>query len=308
MSVMINYLKKYFNRRAQERKVTRMAGRHLTGSKVGLYVFMILMVCFTMLPFVYIINSAFKPLNELYLFPPTFFVKNPTTRNFSDLIISIGSSSVPFLRYIFNSVVVSIMVVALTTVISAMGAYSLVKLDLPCKGLIFNIIIAALMFSTHVTTIPKYLIVNSLGLYDSYAALIITCIAVPYNFFLMKQFLEQFPSEIMEAARIDGSGEWHLFSRIVMPSQGPVVATLVVMTFVSTWNDYFTPLVYTSSQTMKTLPLALQTISGGAGAASVGRAGAVAAATLIMVLPVAILFTVMQGKVMATMTYSGIKG
>lgn len=295
------------NRRAMNRAVTRMAGRR-SGGKAGLYLFMLVMVAFTMLPFIYLFNSAFKPLSELYLFPPTFFVKQPTMRNFSDLVVSLGSSSVPFLRYVFNSLIVSVAVVGLTVLVCSMGAYSLSKLKLPGKNLIFNIIIAALMFSTHVTTIPKYLVVNAVGLYDHYAALIITAVAVPYNFFLMKQFLDQFPQEIMEAARIDGAGELVLYGRVVMPSQGPVISTLVVMTFVSTWNDYFTPLVYTSSQTMKTLPLALQTIAGGTGAASVGRAGAVAAATLLMVLPVAVLFTIMQGKVMATMTYSGIKG
>lgn len=290
------------------RTATRMAGQRFTTGKAGLYIFMLAMVAFTMLPFLYLFNSAFKPLNELFLFPPTFFVRHPTMRNFSDLVVSLGSSTVPFLRYLFNSVVISTAVVGLTVLVCSMGAYSLSRLKLPGKHVIFTIVIAALMFSTHVTTIPKYLVVNAVGLYDRYAALIVTVVAVPYNFFLMKQFLDQFPQEILEAARIDGAGELVLFSRVVMPSQGPVISTLVVMTFVSTWNDYFTPLIYTSSQTMKTLPLALQTIAGGAGAASVGRAGAVAAATLLMVLPVAVLFTIMQGKVMATMTYSGIKG
>lgn len=305
---MTSILRAIQARRAMNRTATRMAGQRFTTGKAGLYIFMLAMVAFTMLPFLYLFNSAFKPLNELFLFPPTFFVRHPTMRNFSDLVVSLGSSTVPFLRYLFNSVVISTAVVGLTVLVCSMGAYSLSRLKLPGKHVIFTIVIAALMFSTHVTTIPKYLVVNAVGLYDRYAALIVTVVAVPYNFFLMKQFLDQFPQEILEAARIDGAGELVLFSRVVMPSQGPVISTLVVMTFVSTWNDYFTPLIYTSSQTMKTLPLALQTIAGGAGAASVGRAGAVAAATLLMVLPVAVLFTIMQGKVMATMTYSGIKG
>lgn len=285
-----------------------MAGGGLTVRKSALYLFMLLMVAFTALPLIYVVSSAFKPVDELFLFPPRFFVRNPTTKNFSDLVMSLGSSTIPFLRYVYNSVVISVAVVVSTVVVCSMGAYALSKHRVPASGVIFKIIIAALMFSPHVTTIPRYLVVNALGLYDSYLALIITQVAVAYNFFLMKQFLDQFPNEIMESGRIDGANEWRLFWKIVMPSQGPAIATLVVMTFVSCWNDYFTPLIYTSSQTMKTLPLALQTIAGGAAAVNVGRAGAVAAATLLMIVPVVVLFTIMQGKVMATMTHSGIKG
>lgn len=285
-----------------------MAGGGLTVRKSALYLFMLLMVAFTALPLIYVVSSAFKPVDELFLFPPRFFVRNPTTKNFSDLVMSLGSSTIPFLRYVYNSVVISVAVVVSTVVVCSMGAYALSKHRVPASGVIFKIIIAALMFSPHVTTIPRYLVVNALGLYDSYLALIITQVAVAYNFFLMKQFLDQFPNEIMESGRIDGANEWRLFWKIVMPSQGPAIATLVVMTFVFCWNDYFTPLIYTSSQTMKTLPLALQTIAGGAAAVNVGRAGAVAAATLLMIVPVVVLFTIMQGKVMATMTHSGIKG
>ena len=165
----------------------------------------------------------------------------------------------------------------------------------------------ALMFSGHVTRIPSYLVVNSLGLINTYGALILPGIAVAYNIFLMKQFIEQYPDELLEAARIDGAGEFRIFLQMVMPALKPAWATLVVMSFVSNWNDYFSPLIYVTSQAMKTLPLALQTISGGAAAVSVGRAGAVAAATFVMTIPTVIIFTAMQGQVMETMVYSGIK-
>ena len=212
------------------------------------------------------------------------------------------------MRYVFNSVFVSLCVVVGTVIISSTAAFALSKLELPFKAFWFNLIISALMFSNHVTTIPRYLVIESMGLYNSYTALILPQIAVAYNVFLMKQFLDQYPDQIMEAAHIDGAGDFLTFIKIVFPGQKPVVATMVVLTFVSCWNDFFSPLVYTSSQTMKTLPLALQTISGGAGASSVSRAGAVSAASLLMILPVIIIFTLMQGKVMETMTQSGIKG
>ena len=294
-------------------KTRKRASSRMVGSGVGVKrsvvtVFMIFLVAFTALPLIYIVNAAFKPLDELFLFPPTFFVKHPTGKNFRDLVISLGSPTVPFLRYVFNSVFVSLCVVVGTVIISSTAAFALSKLELPFKAFWFNLIISALMFSNHVTTIPRYLVIESMGLYNSYTALILPQIAVAYNVFLMKQFLDQYPDQIMEAAHIDGAGDFLTFIKIVFPGQKPVVATMVVLTFVSCWNDFFSPLVYTSSQTMKTLPLALQTISGGAGASSVSRAGAVSAASLLMILPVIIIFTLMQGKVMETMTQSGIKG
>ena len=143
---------------------------------------------------------------------------------------------------------------------------------------------------------------------DNYLALILPSVAVAYNFFLVKQFMGAFPRELIEAGRIDGAGELHIFFKLVMPALRPAWCTLIVFSFVSSWNDYFTPLIYVTSQAMKTLPLALQTIAGGAAGQSISRAGAVAAATFLMTLPTIVIFTAMQKNVMETMTYSGIKG
>lgn len=279
---------------------------HITLKKVLLYVVMLALVAFTVLPLVYVVVTAFKPLDELFLYPPRFFVKNPTTKNFSDLVVSLGSSTVPFTRYAFNSIIVTVIIVTLTVTVSALGAYSLVKFKPPGGKFIFNLILVALMFSAHVTKIPSYMVVNSLHLINTYGALILPNIAVAYNIFLIKQFMEQYPDELIEAARIDGAGEFRIFIQMVMPALKPATATLVVFSFVSNWNDYFSPLIYITSQAMKTLPLALQTISGGS-AVTVGRAGAVAASTFLMTLPTVVIFTIMQGKVMETMVYSGIK-
>lgn len=281
------------------------AVRKISFSRVLLHIIMLLLVAFTSLPLVYVVSTAFKPLNELFIFPPTFFVKNPTMQNFNDLLLSLNSSTVPFARYIFNSVLVTSLTVIGTVLVSSMGAYGLVKHKPAGSGLIFSIVIAALMFSPHVTQIPRYMVINSLGLINTYTALILPSIAVAYNFFLMKQFIEQFPNELLEASRIDGASELRTFISVVMPSIKPAVSTLVVLSFISSWNDYFTPLIFTTSQTMKTLPLALQTIAGGP--ASIGRLGAVAAATFVMTVPTIIMFLLMQGRVMETMVHSGIK-
>ncbi|MCR5311241.1 MAG: carbohydrate ABC transporter permease [Lachnospiraceae bacterium] len=280
---------------------------HITFSKVLLYLVMLALVCFTALPLVYLVCTAFKPLDELFVYPPRFFVHHPTTKNFTDLVVSLGSSTVPFTRYFFNSVVVTVIIVVGTVIVSSMGAYSLVKFKPPGGQALFNMILIALMFSAHVTKIPSYMVVNKLHLINTYGALILPNLAVAYNCFLLKQFMEQYPDELIEAARIDGAGEFRIFLQMVMPALKPATATLVVFSFTNNWNDYFSPLIYVTSQAMKTLPLALQTISGGAAGMSVGRAGAVAAATFLMTLPTVVIFTIMQGKVMETMVYSGIK-
>ena len=186
-----------------------------------------------------------------------------------------------------------------------MGAYGLVKHKPAGSGAIFAVVLAALMFSTHVTQIPNYMVVNKLGLVNTYLALIIPKIAVAYNFFLVKQFCEQLPDSILEAARIDGAKEFRVFWTIAMPLLQPAWTTLAVFSFVNNWNDYFSPLIFISSNALKTLPLALQTLSGGAGV--VARAGTVGAATFLTTVPSILVFAIMRGKVMETMSFSGIK-
>lgn len=282
--------------------------KKLKTSEVMLYTFMLLLVLFTSLPLVYMISTAFKPLDELFIFPPRYLVRRPTLKNFSDLMIVLGSSTVPFTRYIFNSLLTTTITVACTVIVSGMGAYGLVKFKPPFSSTLFSFIIAALMFSPHVTQIPRYLVVNSLKLTNTYFALILPNIAVAYNLFLMRQFLVQIPDELLEAARMDGAKEWSVFWKIVMPSLAPAWSTLIVFSFVGNWNDYFSPLIYMTSQAMKTLPLALQTIAGGPAAMNIGRAGAVASATFLMTVPTVIIFTTMQARVMETLVHSGIKG
>lgn len=280
----------------------------LTPSWVFIYVFILGLVAFTALPLVYVVSSAFKPLDELFLFPPRFFVRRPTMTNFDNLVTSLSSSAVPFARYALNSVIVTAAIVVATVIVSSMGAFSLVKYNPPGAKTLFAIVLAALMFSPHVTHIPRYLVVNSLNLINTYWALVLPNIAVAYNFFLMKQFTEQIPDELLESARMDGAKEWTIYWRIVMPSLKPAWATLVVFSFVTNWNDFITPLIFTTSQAMKTMPLALNTISGGVAATNIGRFGAVSAATFVMTLPTVVMFIFMQRLVMQTMVHSGIKG
>lgn len=274
-------------------------------SRIFILILVGLLVAFCAIPLVCLVCRAFMPLDELYAYPPRIIVRHPTISNFTDLLSSLSSSTVPFTRYIFNSLWVTLVTVFCTIIVCSMGAYGMVKHKPIGAATIFTIVIAALGFSGHVTKIPNYMIVCGMGLINSYLALIIPSVATAYNFFLMKQFCEQMPDSLLEAARIDGAKELRVFWTIVMPLLKPAWSTLFVLTFISSWNDSFSPLVYITSDAMKTLPLALQTISGGAGV--VARSGTVGAATLLTTAPTIIIYLIMKGQVLQTMAYSGIK-
>lgn len=269
------------------------------------YVWMLPMAMAMIIPLVYTVSFAFKPLEELFLFPPPLFPKRPTTDNFQQLVLATSSMTVPFSRNIFNTVVTSVAVMVGTVAIGSLAAYPLAKYPLWGKNFVFAVVISALMFSPEVTQIPRYLIVNELGMIDTFGALIIPNLALPLGLFLMKQFMEGVPSELLEASRIDGAGELRIFAQIMMPLTRPAWATLAIFSFIPTWNDYFTPLIFTRSESMKTLTLAMQTI--GSGATTVARYGAVFAAAFLVLLPPVVLFIFMQRRVLDTMAYSGIK-
>lgn len=272
---------------------------------IGVYLFLTALVAFMAAPLYYLVITAFKPLEELFLFPPRFYVMNPTLDNFTDLLIVAGQTWVPFSRYLFNSVFITVTVVFLHVLVSCMCAYPLAKSKAPGLKLIFGAVVASLMFSPQVTAIPRYLIVAGLGMMDTYYALIIPAIASSFGVFLMKQFLEQVPTSLMEAAKIDGATEWTIFSRIIMPLSRPAWATLTIFAFIGTWNDAWSPMVFTRSEAMKTLPLAMQTMFSGSNV--IAYAGAAAAAAFLTITPTILLFVILQKRVIQTMAYSGIK-
>lgn len=270
------------------------------------YVVITLLALVTMLPIVYMVSTAFKPLEEMFLYPPRFLVRHPTVRNFAELLMAIDSLSVPFVRYLFNSLFVAATTVTAGVIISSMAAYPLAKYPrMPGGKLFFTVIVSALMFAPEVTQIPRYLIVDRLGMIDTYWGLIIPNLAGAYGLFLMKQFMEQLPIELIEAAKVDGASEMRIFWEVVMPLVRPAWITLIIFAFIGTWNDFFTPLIFTRSEQMKTLPLVMSSLGGGPGV--VARWGAVAAASLVVTMPTLFLFVILQRFVMETMAYSGIK-
>lgn len=279
--------------------------RRIDFGGIFLYVFLTVFGIIMLLPLIYMAVTALKPTSELFLFPPRFFVVNPTLMNFRDLLLITGTSAVPFSRFIFNSVVVTLGIVLGGVLISAMAAYPLAKHNMPFKSAIFNMIVAALMFSPLVLQIPQYLLISRSGLMNSYFAMILPYLAAPMGMFLMTQFLRQLPDALLEAARMDGASEWKVFWVVVMPMLKPAISTFALFSFISAWNDPYPSMVYTTVQEMKTLPLAIQTISGGAGV--VARVGTLAAASFLMILPTILVFILTQRMVLQTMAHSGLK-
>lgn len=271
-----------------------------------LIVLMVLLSIFMLLPIVYILNHALKPYHELFVYPPNIFVREPTLQNFTELFLVAANSTVPITRYLFNSVLISVAAVVGVTLVSAMCAYPISKHKFPGYRFVFSLILLTLMFAPEVMQIPRYLVVSHLGIMNTYWGHILPLLAMPVGVFLLKQFIDQLPNELLEAARIDGAGEIRVFLRIVIPVCMPAVATVAILTFQNSWGNVETSQLFMQNDEMKNFPFFLSTLTNNA-ANIVARQGAAAAAALIMFVPNLLIFLFFQGKVISTMAHSGIK-
>lgn len=288
----------------EDGKVRATKKKRISRSKSGdavLVILLVLMAAFMALPIVLSIVNAFKPLEEIFVFPPRFYVVNPTTQNFRQLMQLSTSLWVPFSRYIFNSVFVSVVVTVFHIIFAAMCAYPLAKGNFPGRKQIFTTIQMALLFTGGTLAIPLYLMMSIMHMVDTYWALILPPIAGALGLFLMRQFMIQIETETLESARIDGAGEFYIFWHIVMPLVKPAWLTLLIFSFKDIWNNTGTTYIY--SEELKTLPTALNQIATG----GIARTGVAAAAALVMLVPPVIVFIVSQSSVIDTMSYSGIK-
>ncbi|GGD57262.1 carbohydrate ABC transporter permease [Paenibacillus nasutitermitis] len=280
--------------------------KRLRTGPILLLVALTALALFMLLPIVFLFNHAFKPLNELFLFPPRFLVSHPTVQNFERLLGSTSGDLVPFTRYLFNSVFVVCTALVAVVVVSSMAAYVLAKYRFHFKAFIMSLIYVSLMFASETVQIPRYLIISGLGINDTYFAHILPFVAAPVSVFLLIQFIGQIPDALLEAAKIDGASEWGIFIRIVMPLAMPAVATVSILTFQAVWGDTEASTLFIHDETLKTLPAYVQTL-GNAAQNSVSGQGMMAAAGLMMFLPNLVIFLLFQGRVMETMISSGIK-
>jgi ABC-type glycerol-3-phosphate transport system permease component len=287
-------------------KILKRSANRSRAGDIGIYLLLIVFGAFFALPLIYVIMNAFKPLDEFFVFPPNFIVRNPTLDNFMDLFILIGRSWVPFTRYIFNSLSITFLGTVGHVIIASMGAFVLAKYKFPGGQVFFRLVVTALILYGYVTAIPNYLIMTQLGWVDTYLAVIIPAFAAPMGLFLMKQFMEQVPDSLIEAAKIDGGNEWYVFISIVMPMVKPAWLTLVIFSIQGLWNNPQTTFIY--SEELKMLPYALQQVlTVGAGVNSIARMGVAAVVSLfIMIVPIAV-FLITQSNILETMASSGIK-
>jgi ABC-type glycerol-3-phosphate transport system permease component len=277
-------------------------------SQIKFYVILVPLVIFMLLPIIFIFSHAFKPPDELFAYPPRFFVTNPTFKNFSDLFTRMSRSGVPVSRYLFNSISITIATVAASIIVSTMAAYALSKKRFKLKKTLFAINTVALMFVPIAVTIPRFLVIERLSLMDTYLVHILPVLALPVGLFLMKQFIDGIPDEVVEAAQIDGASDVWIYWRIILPMIKPAVATIAILTFQATWNNAEISTLYISSESLKTFAFFLTTLTSTAtGANVVAGQGMAAAASLIMFLPNLLIFIILQSQVMNTMSHSGLK-
>ena len=280
-----------------KKKVSRSVG-----GDIILILFLSLMGILMILPFVYTISTSLKPANELWLFPPRFFVIKPTLKNFSDLFSLMADSWIPFSRYIFNTVFITAAGTALHIILASMCAYPLSRYKFPGSKFIFSMIQTTLMFSAAVTAIPSFIIMSKLHLIDTYAAVILPAVGAPLGLFIMKQFMDQTVNlSVLESADMDGAGEVVKFFKLVMPMAKPAWITLMIFTVQSLWG--LGSSAYIFSEQLKTLSYALSQVQ----AACIARAGVGGAITVLMMLVPLIVFIVSQSNVIETMSTSGMK-
>lgn len=280
-------------------------GLHANRSAAGTAV-VFLILLFTsllmMMPFVYSIVQSLKPMEELFAFPPKFFVQNPTTENYQKLFQLTENLWVPFSRYVFNSVFVSVAGTGLYILVASMAAYSLAFGDFPGAKLFNEIVVQALLFSSSVLAVSQYVILAKGRMLNTYWAVILPALSAPLGLFLMRQFMEQMiPKSMLEAAQIDGAGTFTTFWRVVMPVVKPAWLTLIIFTFQSLWSGAGNKYIY--REDLKVLPTVLSQISAG----GMARAGVAAAAAVVLMIPPILVFMAAQRNVLETMATSGIK-
>jgi multiple sugar transport system permease protein len=249
-------------------------------------------------PFIWMLFTSFKPETQIAQYPPKLFPDTWTLENYVNVW-----SRIPFARLLLNSVILAGGVTAISLLLDAMAAYALSRLDFPGRDAIFIVILVALMLPFQVMFIPLFVIVHDLGMLDSYSGLIVPRATNAFGIFMLRQFFMTLPRELDEAARIDGTSEWGIFWKIILPLSGPALATLAIFHFMYNWNDFLWPLLITSSTEMRTLPAGLALFVG----QHVVEYGVVMAGAVLTLLPLLVAFLFAQRYFIQGIAMSGIK-
>jgi len=251
------------------------------------------------IPFIWMVISSFKPEGEVMAVPPTWWPQTVTTDNYRQLFAQLD-----FPTYFFNSAIVAGSVAAGNVVFCSMLGYALAKLEFTGKRVVFGLVLGTLMVPGVVTFIPLFVLVTNIGLANSLPGMILPFLAGPFGVFLMRQYILGLPDELIQAARVDGAGELRIFFSVILPLCWPAIATLAVLTFLTSWNNFLWPLVVATSEEKYTLPVALALYSVGQNATQYGL---LLAGSVVVVLPVLVVFLVLQRRIMEGVATTGIK-
>ncbi|HHX73231.1 MAG TPA: carbohydrate ABC transporter permease [Clostridiales bacterium] len=283
---------------------TQKAGSRVsrsTSGDLGVLIFLLIMGALMAIPLYFSIVQSLKPSDELFMFPPRLYVRNPTSQNYADLFRLMSGSWIPFSRYIFNTVMITGVGTFGHIILASLAAYPLAKYVFPGSKAFSKMVVFSLMFNATVTTIPGYIVMATLGWIDTYWSLIVPAFGMSLGLYLMQSFMYDLPDALFDAAKIDGAPERVIFWKIVMPNVKSAWLTLMIFSVQSLWNINNGMYIY--SEPLKTLPYAIsQIVSGG-----IARAGASAAASVIMMIVPIVVFVISQSNVIETMAKSGIK-
>ena len=284
--------------------VKKSKGKKINGSLGGdIAIFMLLglLGLFMIFPLYYSIIQSFKPISELFVFPPKLYVLSPTTENFSNLFKVAGNLWVPFSRYVFNSVFITVVISVFHVIVVCCCAYCLSKCRFPGYAVLNHIIVTSLLFTSTATWIMQFVVMAKLGMINRYSALILPSIATPMGLYLMRQSMSTINDSIIDAAKVDGAGVFRTCWQVVIPNQKPAIATLIIFVFQGAWNVQGGALVY--EEDLKTLPTIMSQIA----ASGIARQGIIYASAVVLMIPPLVIFLVAQSNVMETMANSGMK-
>ena len=282
----------------------RRSNRSPAGTVV-LFILILISALFMLLPVLYAIGAAFKPLDEIYIFPPRLFAHNPTWKNFQEIAALADTFWVPMSRYLFNTILICSVTTFGHLLLSSLAAYPLALHNFPGKRFLNTMVKWSLLFTSAAMLLPQYVVMSKLKIINTYWAIILPAMQSSLGLYLMMNFMTQVPQALLEAARLDGASEWRIWYQIVMPNIKPAWLTVMIFTFQAIWNTtgttQMTQLIYDEKYKMVSSLLS-QIVSGGT-----ARAGVGSAFSLLLMLPPVILFILCQSRIIETMSNSGMK-
>jgi ABC-type glycerol-3-phosphate transport system permease component len=263
-----------------------------------LYAVLIIGAAIMVIPFLWMIVTSFKPLDEIHAYPPSFIVHHPTIKAYVELF-----NLIPMGRYFFNSIFVAGTITIANLFFCSLAGYAFAKHEFAGRDKIFMLLLGSLMIPWQVNLIPQFIIIKNLGWLNSYPGLIVPAMSSAFGVFLMRQFIKSIPDDLIDAARIDGCGEFKIFGLIVLPLVRPALAALAIFTFMAQWNNFVWPLVIIKTREMKTLPLALSVLNSQFG----DNFAMVMAGAVVATIPVLVVFIFFQKFFVKGITFTGIK-